>query len=78
MLTFRQLVQKGRSNIVDGHLKGALTVMVSNSEAANPTAMFLERVRLQAPSPTMPLAPFLDLRDGVTHQQDHRRFAFTT
>jgi len=41
-----QLVQRGRSNIVDGHLKGALTIMVSNPEPSDPTAIFLERVSL--------------------------------
>ena len=39
-----QLVQRGRTNIVDGHLKGALTIMNSSHES-NHTTFFLERVR---------------------------------
>jgi hypothetical protein len=38
------LVQKGRSNIVDGHLKGAMTIMSNNGTATDPTGVFLERV----------------------------------
>jgi hypothetical protein len=39
-----QLVQKGRSNIVEGHLKGALAIMSGSSEEPlDPTATFLER-----------------------------------
>lgn len=39
-----QLVQKGRSNIVEGHLKGALAIMsASTEEPLDPTATFLER-----------------------------------
>lgn len=39
-----QLVQKGRSNIVEGHLKGALAIMsTSSEEPLDPTATFLER-----------------------------------
>ncbi|KAF7552004.1 hypothetical protein G7Z17_g4647 [Cylindrodendrum hubeiense] len=34
---------KGRSNIVDGHLKGALTIMSNNETASDPTGIFLER-----------------------------------
>lgn len=39
-----QLVQRGRSNIVDGHLRGALTIMESSPGDSNPTSIFLERV----------------------------------
>ncbi|VUC31284.1 unnamed protein product [Clonostachys rosea] len=40
---FEVLVQRGRSNIVDGHLKGAMT-LINNSEASSdPTSVFLER-----------------------------------
>jgi len=42
-----QLVQRGRSNIVNGHLKGALTVMCTNPEPLDPTGVFLERVSLR-------------------------------
>jgi len=38
-------VQQGRSNIVDEHLRGAMTVINSNSSNLDATSMFLERVR---------------------------------
>lgn len=47
-----QLVQKGRSNIVDGHLKGAMSIMSSNTEAPDPAAVFLERVCYTLPQPS--------------------------
>ncbi|KAH8197688.1 hypothetical protein TruAng_008147 [Truncatella angustata] len=34
---------KGRSNIVDGHLRGALTIMESSPGDLSPTSIFLER-----------------------------------
>ncbi|KAJ9149420.1 C6 finger domain-containing protein [Pleurostoma richardsiae] len=43
LVYYEVLVQKGRSNIVEGHLKGALTIMSSNPEPADPTGTFLER-----------------------------------
>lgn len=43
-LTLPQLVQRGRSNIVDGHLKGAMTIMGNSQPASDPTGVFLERV----------------------------------
>lgn len=42
----RQLVQQGRSNIVDGHLKGAMTIMSNSKARTDPTSSFLERVSL--------------------------------
>ena len=39
-----KLVQKGRSNIVDGHLKGAMTIMSNQAPSTDPTGVFLERV----------------------------------
>lgn len=39
-----QLVQRGNSSIVNGHLKGAMTVMKSGPQVATPTSLFLERV----------------------------------
>lgn len=36
-------MQKGRSNLVDGHLKGAMTIMNSYPTATDPTGIFLER-----------------------------------
>lgn len=39
-----QLVQRGNSNIVNGHLKGAMTIMRSGSQIVTPTTLFLERV----------------------------------
>lgn len=39
-----QLVQMGRSNLVDGHLRGAMTIMNSYPAANDATGMFLERV----------------------------------
>lgn len=41
---FPQLVQRGRSNLVDGHLKGAMTIMNSYPTATDATGIFLERV----------------------------------
>ncbi|CAM1510577.1 Fc.00g009120.m01.CDS01 [Cosmosporella sp. VM-42] len=43
LVYYEVLVQKGRSNIVDGHLKGAMTIMGSSQAAADPTGVFLER-----------------------------------
>ncbi|KAH8897788.1 hypothetical protein GQ53DRAFT_818059 [Thozetella sp. PMI_491] len=43
LVYYEVLVQRGRSNIVDGHLKGALTIMGQNSEPSDPTGVFLER-----------------------------------
>lgn len=45
ILTLEQLVQRGRSNIVDGHLKGAMTLMENQEASTDPTGVFLERVR---------------------------------
>lgn len=39
-------MQRGRANIVDGHLKGALTIMNSCQGDLSPTSVFLERVRV--------------------------------
>lgn len=44
LVYYEVLVQKGRSNIVNGHLKGALAIMCSNPEPSEPTGIFLERV----------------------------------
>ncbi|KAI6756782.1 hypothetical protein HG530_011380 [Fusarium avenaceum] len=43
LVYYEVLVQKGRSNIVDGHLKGAMTIMSNNGTATDPTGIFLER-----------------------------------
>ncbi|KAK1751229.1 fungal-specific transcription factor domain-containing protein [Echria macrotheca] len=43
LVYYEVLVQKGHSNIVAGHLKGALTVMLANPEPTDPTSVFLER-----------------------------------
>ncbi|KAK3371174.1 fungal-specific transcription factor domain-containing protein [Lasiosphaeria ovina] len=43
LVYYEVLVQKGRSNIVSGHLKGALTIMCTNPEPSDPTSVFLER-----------------------------------
>ncbi|KAJ2903904.1 uncharacterized protein MKZ38_009190 [Zalerion maritima] len=43
MVYYEVLVQKGRSNIIDGHLKGAMTIIDSAPTASDPTGMFLER-----------------------------------
>ncbi|KAH6896593.1 fungal-specific transcription factor domain-containing protein [Thelonectria olida] len=43
LVYYEVLVQKGRSNIVDGHLKGAMTIMSNNEAASDPTGIFLER-----------------------------------
>ncbi|KAK3315393.1 fungal-specific transcription factor domain-containing protein [Apodospora peruviana] len=43
LVYYEVLVQKGRSNIVHGHLKGALTVMCTNPEPSDATSVFLER-----------------------------------
>lgn len=40
----RQLVQTGRSTIVDGHLKGAMAIMNNSQGADDPASVFLERV----------------------------------
>ncbi|KAM5343177.1 hypothetical protein ACJ41O_014143 [Fusarium nematophilum] len=43
LVYYEVLVQQGRSNIVDGHLKGAMTIMSHNEAATDPTGIFLER-----------------------------------
>lgn len=43
LVYYEVLVQKGRSNIVDGHLRGALTIMESSPGDSSPTSIFLER-----------------------------------
>ncbi|KAF5003387.1 hypothetical protein FDECE_10066 [Fusarium decemcellulare] len=43
LVYYEVLVQQGRSNIVDGHLKGAMTIMTNNEAATDPTGIFLER-----------------------------------
>lgn len=40
-----QLVQRGRTNIIDGHLKGAFAIMCLNKDLLTPAGLFLERVR---------------------------------
>jgi len=44
LVYYEVLVQKGHSNIVAVHLKGALTVMCANPDPTDPTSAFLERV----------------------------------
>ncbi|KAL7943741.1 fungal-specific transcription factor domain-containing protein [Trichoderma barbatum] len=43
LIYYEVLVQRGRSNIVDGHLKGAMAIMCSSQALTDPTAVFLER-----------------------------------
>ncbi|KAL2263533.1 hypothetical protein VTK26DRAFT_6352 [Humicola hyalothermophila] len=43
LVYYECLVQKGRSNIVAGHLKGALTVMGTIPDPSDSTSVFLER-----------------------------------
>ncbi|OTA57901.1 hypothetical protein K449DRAFT_128320 [Hypoxylon sp. EC38] len=42
LVYYEVLVQRGRTNIVSGHLKGALTIM-SSREESTPASLFLER-----------------------------------
>ncbi|TQN66591.1 L-arabinose-responsive transcription regulator ARA1 [Colletotrichum shisoi] len=43
LVYYEVLVQQNRSNIVDGHLKGAIAIMNGNSDNSNSTTAFLER-----------------------------------
>ncbi|KAK0388180.1 hypothetical protein NLU13_4425 [Sarocladium strictum] len=43
LVYYEVLVQQGRSNIVDGHLKGAMTIMSNSKTRTDPTTSFLER-----------------------------------
>ncbi|KAK0125672.1 hypothetical protein ONS95_000325 [Cadophora gregata] len=43
LVYYEVLVQRGNSNIVNGHLKGAMTVMKSGPPITTPTTLFLER-----------------------------------
>ncbi|KAK4153177.1 hypothetical protein C8A00DRAFT_34068, partial [Chaetomidium leptoderma] len=43
LVYYECLVQKGQSNIVAGHLKGALTIMGTAADPADSTSTFLER-----------------------------------
>ncbi|OHW91384.1 fungal Zn binuclear cluster domain containing protein [Colletotrichum incanum] len=43
LVYYEVLVQQNRSNIVDGHLKGAIAIMNGSSDNSNPTTAFLER-----------------------------------
>ncbi|RDL39392.1 Uncharacterized protein BP5553_03732 [Venustampulla echinocandica] len=42
LVYYEVLVQRGTSNIVTGHLKGAMTIMKSGPRIRSPTSMFLE------------------------------------
>ncbi|KAI0025305.1 hypothetical protein F4780DRAFT_768504 [Xylariomycetidae sp. FL0641] len=42
LVYYEVLVQRGRTNIVDGHLRGALTIMCSSQDSTQ-TSLFLER-----------------------------------
>ncbi|KAF4983986.1 hypothetical protein FZEAL_740 [Fusarium zealandicum] len=79
LVYYEVLVQKGRSNIVDGHLKGAMTIMSNNETATDPTGIFLERAfrfydviaalsfgtaPLSSPPGTSYLTPFPPLDSG--------------
>ncbi|KAL8335395.1 hypothetical protein RB598_009544 [Gaeumannomyces tritici] len=43
LVYYEVLVQRSRTNIIEGHLKGALTVMCSHPEPLDSTGVFLER-----------------------------------
>ncbi|TVY84859.1 L-arabinose-responsive transcription regulator ARA1 [Lachnellula suecica] len=43
LVYYEVLVQRGSSNIVNGHLKGAMTIMKSGPQITTPTTLFLER-----------------------------------
>ncbi|KAK6446230.1 hypothetical protein FP744_10002479 [Trichoderma asperellum] len=43
LIYYEVLVQTGRSNIVDGHLRGAVAIMYNSQAMSDPTAVFLER-----------------------------------
>ncbi|CAG8975412.1 hypothetical protein HYALB_00012342 [Hymenoscyphus albidus] len=43
LVYYEVLVQKGKSNIVNGHLKGAMTIMKSGPRICTPAGLFLER-----------------------------------
>ncbi|KAL7926368.1 fungal-specific transcription factor domain-containing protein [Trichoderma austrokoningii] len=43
LVYYEVLVQTGRSNIVDGHLRGAVAIMYNSKSMSDPTAVFLER-----------------------------------
>lgn len=43
LVYYEVLVQRGNSNIVQNHLKGALTIINSSSEVLSPASVFLER-----------------------------------
>ncbi|OTA99859.1 hypothetical protein M426DRAFT_16002 [Hypoxylon sp. CI-4A] len=43
LVYYEVLVQRGRSSIVDGHLKGALTIMSTSQADSTPAGLFLER-----------------------------------
>lgn len=43
LVYYEVLVQRERSNIVDGHLKGAMTIINNREASTDPTGVFLER-----------------------------------
>ncbi|KAI0450402.1 hypothetical protein F5B21DRAFT_438056 [Xylaria acuta] len=43
LVYYEVLVQRGRTNIIDGHLKGAFAIMCLNQELLTPVGLFLER-----------------------------------
>jgi len=43
LVYYEVLVQRGSSNIVNGHLKGAMTIIKSGPQITTPTTVFLER-----------------------------------
>ncbi|TVY29867.1 L-arabinose-responsive transcription regulator [Lachnellula hyalina] len=43
LVYYEVLVQRGSSNMVTGHLKGAMTIMKAGPQVTSPTSLFLER-----------------------------------
>ncbi|TVY44421.1 L-arabinose-responsive transcription regulator ARA1 [Lachnellula cervina] len=43
LVYYEVLVQRGSSNMVNGHLKGAMTIIKSGPQVTTPTSLFLER-----------------------------------
>ncbi len=68
-----KLVKDGPTNIVNGHLKGAMSVLNANGEGLDDTGAFLERVRVPVTQPktTEPRekkkTPFTPPPSGLTH-----------
>lgn len=71
-----QLVKDGTTNIVDGHLKGAMSVIAASEESPDDTGVFLERVCIAYPPSALSCA--MRCTPAVAHFTHHPLSIFHT